>query len=235
MARKKKNQPDVEPFSTVIEWKPLEILQYMRNHHDAITEAYTVDEINAVYSRCFDDMYTDDEVKPNSNRRDIWLGNHVNITMAIHRALKDKFRMPTVTELSKETKLSRVTVTRHLKHFELDEYLAFHRNKWKFAAERVLTTLYNEIYEDWRKPSDRQRAMALFLKNVERFTNPVKPAENATHSFIQVNNVYITPKTIMELPEEKRRMIETIILESNLAEPAMVLAENATGTDDGQL
>lgn len=214
MPRKKK-EPDLEPFKTVIEWKTEKLKEYLRANWQRARSFYSADEKTAILARAEDDLYTDADKKPTTDRRQLWTANHGNIMNFIARCLDERGYMPTIMQIAEETKLSRVTVTKHLKYFERDEYLSVHRQKWKLATERVLLKLSQYVFSKYTNYSEATRAAAVYLKFADKFLHPVTPkAEEATtNNFIQINNVYINQNTIQALPEEKRRLIETIILD----------------------
>ena len=211
----KKKEPDLEPFETVIEWEPEKIKEYLKGNWQRFTSFYSADEKTALLARAEDDLYTDADKKPNTTRRQLWTANHGNIMNFIARCLDDRGYMPTVMQIAEETKLSRLTVTKHLKHFEREEYLSEHRQKWKLATERVLLKLSQYVFSSHVSYSDSTRAAAVYLKFADKFLHPVTPKaeEPGAKNFIQINNVYINQTTIQALPEEKRRLIETIILD----------------------
>ena len=214
---KKKKEPEMEPFNKLIEWPPEKIREYLTENREHITSSYSSEELTAFWARVFDSLYTDD-VKPNANRRQVWTVNHGNIMLAITKSLEENGAMPSVVQIAEELKLSRVTVTRHLKYFERDEYLSVHRQKWKIATERVLLKLSQYVFSRYTNATESTRAAAVYLKFADKFLHPVdsKPDTGATNNFIQINNVYINQTTIQSLPEEKRRLIESIILNSEI-------------------
>lgn len=211
----KKKAPDLEPFKTVINWQPEKIKEYIIGNKQRVTSLnsfYSDSELTALFARIDDSLYTDDK-KPDANRRQIWTANHGNIMNFISRCLDEQGYMPTIMQIAEETKLSRVTVTKHLKYFERDEYLSVHRQKWKLATERVLLKLSQYVFSSHVSYSESTRAAAVYLKFAGKFLHPVAPnaEEPGAKNFIQINNVYINQTTIQALPEEKRRLIETII------------------------
>lgn len=230
MAGKKRQKADILPFDEVMEMEYLERVKYLRKHQNEMAAAYSTEEMNAFLASLFEFIYGDEpsalDVKDmESTRRSMWMGNHAAITRAIHEMITEGGRMPTVTEISQKTKLSRVTVTKHLKHFEKDEYLHFHRQKWKLATERVLLKLSQYVFSQYVDYPESIRAASVYLKFADKFLHPVAsaPAEASTattNNFIQVNHIYINQETIKALPEDRRQLIENIILEANTATPA---------------
>lgn len=218
MGRKKK-EPEVAPFNEVIEWPRKKIAEYIKDLETRrrMAATYSDSEMTGIWARVLDLLYTDDE-KPDVNRRQVWTANHGNIMRAIIKSLDENGFMPSVVQIAEETNLSRVTVTRHLKYFERDDYLSLHRQKWKMATERVLLKLSQYVFSRYTNAAESTRAAAVYLKFADKFLHPVepKPDTGATNNFIQIENVYINQTTIQSLPEEKRRLIESIILNSQI-------------------
>ena len=88
--------------------------------------------------------------------------------------------MPTVSEISKETKLSRVTVTKHLKHFEKSDYLDFHRQKWKLVTERVLMKMSQYVFSNYVGYKETIRAAKVYLEFADKVFHPCR----AMHGWI---------------------------------------------------
>ena len=224
MKKDKELVAKIKPFQEVMAMKAIDILKYFREHHEAMYEEYSVEEMNAIQCRMIDFMY--DEKQPlkqipeanKANRRSVWIANHTSIIHAIHTYIKSHGAIPPVPQISKETKLSRVTVTKHLKYFEKDEFLNFHRQKWKLATENLMKQLYASAFKEY-DASVRLKAANLYLKYADKILYPASNRNenegSQTNNFIQINNTYVTQETIKALPEDKRQTIETLIMEAN--------------------
>lgn len=203
--------------------KPADILKHLLENYQELGAAYSEEETTALFCRALDSQYDGDEKledldeNSQSNRRQTWVANHALIMECVHVGIKTSGRIPAVVDISAKTKLSRVTVTKHLKYFERAEYLDFHRQKWKLATENLMKQVYASAFiipDD----SARLKAAALYLKYADKlgYTAPVEQRSASGNNFIQINNIFVNQEAIKALPEDKREAIEALILEANV-------------------
>lgn len=215
--RKVSKETKIKSLKEVLKMAPKEALSYLDEHSSQVEKQYSTLETNAAYVHALSFIYDnvpEQKKVVESRRRQAWLANHQIIIHKICKGIKENGFMPSVVEISSETKLSRVTVTKHLKHFETDEYLKFHLQKWKLVTEKVLLKMSQYIFSDYVNAKDSLKAAAIYLKFADKVLQPVK-ASPPTNNYIQINNIYINQETIKALPEDKRHTIETLILEAN--------------------
>lgn len=209
---KQKKKIKLKASTEVLKMPPDEARKYILDNATLIHEEYSQEELVSVFSYGHSNLYKVGEAT--ANRRQAWTVNHVYIIGAICDMLKDQGRIPSITEISAKTKLSRVTVTRHLKHFEKEEYLQLHLQKWKLVTEKILVKMSKYVLSEYVGYKDSIRAASVYLKFADKFLNPVKESQ-PINNFIQINKIYITQETIKALPEYKREKLEALILESN--------------------
>lgn len=212
---------DVEilPFEEVIELGQKELIRYMKSVNCQLNDYYPAEEVSKISDKLLDFIYDENpdeqlmSLFDESKRQRTWLANHYAIMNCITEALTNGHSMPSVTTIAREQRLSRTTVTKHLRYFEKGEHLQQHYQKWKIASERLLMSLYNAAFRA-DDTKTRLKAMDLFFKQVERIYNPVREKQTE-NTYIQINNIYINQESIRALPDEKRKAIEGLLLEAN--------------------
>lgn len=139
-------------------------------------------------------------------RNQLWENNHIQITGAIDKLMKEYNRMPSCTEISVETGLSRSTVNKHLKKFRETDIYQEQTEQFLFMVDSLLARLYKFACQG------DMRAAKLFLdlagskKNIRGATL----IENQ-NNFIQINGVEISQETIKHLNTEQLSTIENIL------------------------
>ena len=138
-------------------------------------------------------------------KRAIWDRNHNTILSAISNLTAERNRFPTRTELSFDTKLTRVTINRHLKeYFESAEHKE-KQEEFILMRERVLATAFK-----YASSHGDMRAAKVFLDATAN-QQPAMKIENQQNNFVQINNVTITEDQINKLPEDKRKQMKEIL------------------------
>lgn len=136
-------------------------------------------------------------------RNQVWEINHQIIVGFIHNFIRENNRMPTKTEISSEVKLSRQTITKHIKEFEKSEFAEEQMRKFKLLKPQIMTSLYR-IGVDY----GNVKALKVLLDVIDRSGCNQTYIEN---NFIQINNFILDQKQIENLSEEERRGILSII------------------------
>jgi DNA-binding transcriptional ArsR family regulator len=77
-------------------------------------------------------------------RRETYEVNHGNIKAAILNHLADKKNMPTVEKIAKAAGLSRQTVTKHLKDFDMSAYFPDECRKYQIAFMGIMDALLSK-------------------------------------------------------------------------------------------
>ena len=141
-------------------------------------------------------------------RNQRWTANHLKIKKAIDDFIRGNYSMPSAYQIGQDTGLSRQTVSKHLKEFDLNDLYQEELKAYELASnmvlERVLTMAVKGDF----------KAMKFYVNTIDRRRHLEQ--SKATNNFIQLNTVYITEASIQALPEARRNAIEEIILSENL-------------------
>lgn len=136
-------------------------------------------------------------------KRDRWNLNEAIIKKFMHKTMTTKGYLPTNTEISTATGLSRVTVIEHIKGNSLSMFKAEEREQYKMLNSSALNELYFLAFA-----YSNVKALKMFIELTKDDNNTV------VNNFIQINNTKIDTVLIEKLPAETRRQIETLILEN---------------------
>ena len=136
-------------------------------------------------------------------KRDRWYINEGLIKSYMHNTLVNKRYVPTNTQISDATGLSRVTVIDHVKGNSLSMFKAEQREQYKMLNSTALNQLYALAFHN----AD-VKALKMFIELTKDDSGTM------VNNFIQINNTKIDTVLIEKLPAETRRQIETLILEN---------------------
>lgn len=136
-------------------------------------------------------------------RRIDYQRNELSISCALNNLTMQLNRFPTILELEHECSLSRATIYHHLRNIKSKQFDVEFDQKIQKLRRNVIEKLYLIGVSE-----SNVRALEAFMK----FTDIEAPKEKK--QFIQIKNVYIDQRTIHELPNEKKDLLENIILES---------------------
>ena len=136
-------------------------------------------------------------------KRDRWYINEGIIKNYMHNTLVNKRYVPTNTDISNATGLSRVTVIDHVKGNSLSMFKAEQREQYKMLNSNALNQLYYLAFHN----AD-VKALKMFIELTKDDSGTM------VNNFIQINNTKIDTVLIEKLPAETRRQIETLILEN---------------------
>jgi hypothetical protein len=113
--------------------------------------------------------------------------------------------MPTIKEISEETQLSRVTVTKHLKLYYDSEIYRAKEHMYKFLREKLLIKVYGYAHDG------NMRAAKIFMDATYNLNEPGTKIQNQQNNFIQINGVKVTEEQIQKLPSDKQRQVGEIL------------------------
>ena len=137
-------------------------------------------------------------------KRERWRLNEAKIKNCIHNELINKGQIPSVGEISDQTGLSRVTVSKHLTETQLSEFKNEQRETFKILSTNVLQRIYKIGME-----TNDIKALKLFFQltggNIQLETV-------VNNNYILINNTKIDNTIINQLPIESRETIEQIII-----------------------
>ena len=165
-----------------------------------------------------------DNVITMETRNQLWENNHSSITWAIATLMQDYGRMPTKTEISNKTELSRQTVHKHLKEYvNHSEYLE-QIEQFRFMTSKVLAKVYQFAVN-----GDIRAAKLYFeiIGNEQINLTNNRQIKNQTN-YIQINGIVFDEKKIQTLHPDQLKMIETILLTNNHEKPLFDNQNNFT-------
>lgn len=137
-----------------------------------------------------------------------WTTNHLKIKKAIDDCIRKEYLMPSAYQIAQNTGLSRQTISKHLKEFDLHDLYQDELKSYELASNMLLDRILAMSVKGDLK------AMKFFVNTIERRKQIEQ--SRATNNFIQLNTVYITEASIQALPEAQKNAIEEIILSENL-------------------
>lgn len=136
-------------------------------------------------------------------KRDRWYINEGLIKTYIHNTLVNKRYLPTNTQISDATGLSRVTVNKHIKENNLSDYKADEREKYRILNSTALNQLYYLAFQN----AD-VKALKMFIELTKDTAGSSGVVNN---NYIQINNTRIDNVLVEKLPAETRIQIENLI------------------------
>lgn len=142
--------------------------------------------------------FTDKTISKDRNNR--WQENHRLIIEYVENVLEGLGRLPTVKEISKELKISRVTVTNHLRDFKSNPAHQLERGMLDLMAERILLKAIQKANDFGTTIKDLRDALACY-----RIMNPVNSSD------IIINNVKVDIAVFNNLPPDKKAKIIDIL------------------------
>jgi hypothetical protein len=144
--------------------------------------------------------------KNNKDRNNTWQTNHRLIIEYIERSLEGLRRLPTVKEIAKELKISRVTVTTHLKDYKNNPAHELERGMMNLMAEKILLEVLRQANDFGATIRDLKDVLACF-----KMMNPTTSPE------IVINNIKIDIGVFNNLSANKKtQIIEILTKDSNV-------------------
>lgn len=139
-------------------------------------------------------------------KRDRWYVNDNIIKNYIHKRLYENSHLPTNTDISRATGLSRVTIDKHIKENGASIYKTEEGDKYKMLNDRAINRLYQVGIKE-----NNLKALKMFI---DLTGEPKKTIVN--NNYIQINNTRIDSLLIDQLPDETRNQIEALIINNTL-------------------
>ncbi len=159
------------------------------------------------------------ETLPANLNEELWELNHDKICSVINKALLTNNRMPSKTEIAKETGLSVVTIRKHLKEHATNLLNIERKEQYKFMESALMAALYNKsIMGD-------VNAMKFFfeatgLHNTSGKGNNIIANQ---HNYIQINNLKLSQEELEKLSPEQLKQIEAIVRENTIGRNNFVI------------
>jgi len=144
-----------------------------------------------------------------------WEINHRCILNYIHEYVKDYYSIPTITDISKETGLSRPTVYKHLSDTTVQDYLGKQFNTFSLLIPEILGMLYSKSFNPLASDMETIRAAKTileFLQFSSKYSNYITIHEKI--NYLIINNTTITQDQLKSLAPEQLSQIEYLIMDA---------------------
>ena len=142
----------------------------------------------------------------NRVKNQLWENNHNLILGTIDQLMRELFRMPSTTEIAKETGLSRVTINKHLREFKSSSEYKKEINRFELMKNSLLARMYNFACQGDMK------AAQIFLQNIGSPSHNSPPSNRREQkNYIQINNTMLSQDRISTLTEEQIKQLENIL------------------------
>jgi len=136
-------------------------------------------------------------------RRQDWEINHIRIKSFIRNYLIENRGMPSVTTISSELGISRVTVYEHLNEGINGEFYAEKMKEMQYMTLDILQLLYLKLIEGNVMAG---KIWLDYMSRMQQNTSNIREQNN----YLQVNNMILDHSTVATLPEDDRRRIGAI-------------------------
>jgi len=142
-------------------------------------------------------------------RRQDWNNHHISIISAIRNHLinEDYGQLPNLTTIAEKTKLSRQTVSEHLKEGISNKFYQERFKHLEYLTGDVLGKLYKLAIQG------NVSAARVFLDSTLKAAQAPATNIKQQNNYIQINNTRIDEVTVNELPEAARIEIENIVMQ----------------------
>ena len=142
------------------------------------------------------------------SKNQIWETNHVKITIAINEFLLDYGRMPTKTEVSEKTGLSRPTIDKHLNDYSQHPEFQIQLRQFRFMGNKLMAKLYQ-----FAMKGDTSAAKLYFslVGGFEFPGNQLTRFIQTQNNFIQINGMVLSQDSIKYLSQEQLNIIEEVL------------------------
>lgn len=145
-------------------------------------------------------------------RRLRWQYNKVLIENCLHEYLTRFGRMPQHRDIVDSTKLSRVTVLKHMEAGAGADMYEEEIEGHKLLTSKVLGKLYKIGME-----TDNIKALKVYLDYFREDVATTPTTIKQQNNYLQINNTRVDELTVKELPEDARLQIENIINQNQKA------------------
>jgi DNA-binding phage protein len=179
----------------------------LADHQRELFSTLVNEKMNSLKEEAFDEFLEKvSAIICEDSKRELWENNQVNITRAIAKCIKDYGRVPTKTEIAKETGISRQTVHKHLSGFNTNPNFASQLEEFRMLGVRVLSTVYEAAQKGDMK------AAKLFLQTIG-WANGAGQKINIgnQNNYIQVNGTVINEDGLKQLPLEQLNILNEML------------------------
>jgi predicted DNA-binding protein YlxM (UPF0122 family) len=197
LSLKQITRQDIEPLSKTVSEKLFKEITELFNKLEGV-------ERDKFY-------YKIEQVITNGTKNQMWEYNHNQITAALSNLTQNCGRIPSNTELAKETGLSRQTVHKHMKEYLQHPLYLEQLEQFKFMSSKVLAKVFKFAVN-----GDMGAAKLFF--NVTGSMNNSKPTNGTTiqnqNNYIQINGTVLSQEAVKQLKPEQLKIIESILKEA---------------------
>ncbi|AZA84954.1 hypothetical protein C1637_21990 [Chryseobacterium lactis] len=147
-------------------------------------------------------------------KNELWEKNHINIMWGISVLIRENGRMPTKTEISSKTELSRQTVHKHLKEYKNSIYYTEFQEQFGILQSKIMSSVFQHAI------GGDMKAAKLYLECIGALKN-TSSANQQSHvnntliqnqnNMIQINGMILNQETIQKLKPEQLNTIEGIL------------------------
>ncbi|MDC8099637.1 hypothetical protein [Chryseobacterium rhizosphaerae] len=156
-----------------------------------------------------------EEIMDPQTKNEIWEHNHINIMWAISSYIKENGRMPTKTEISSKTELSRQTVHKHLKEYKSSTYYTEFQQQFEIMQSKIMTMVFQYAINGDMKAAKLYLECIGALKN-SLSANSGNNINNNTliqnqNNYIQIGTTILNQDLIKQMSPEQLNTIEGIL------------------------
>lgn len=141
-----------------------------------------------------------------STRNRTWDRNQKIITAYLHQTISSDHIIPSITEISRQTGLSRSTITKHFNDNDNKGIYGSNKQVMKAGFSQLLAVLFEKGIEGDIKAIKTLHEIISFEDKIQ--------ARSKQQNFIQINNMQLNQQTFEVLPAGAKNQIEQIISES---------------------
>jgi len=148
-------------------------------------------------------------VVPSSTKSQLWEHNQLVISRAITNFMCKHGCMPPKTVIANECGLSRQTVIKHMKEYQVNPEHMSTTEQFKFMAPQVLASVFKSAV------NGDARSARLYFEMVGELNKPhpntASTVVNEQNNYIQINNTILSQENLRQLSAEQLNQIESII------------------------
>lgn len=196
-----------EKFNDLVKWLQVKVNEAVKKDTPDYCEVDRYfNRIEKIFPIAYPQKNKKEEIVGLKNlKRQRWYVNDQLIKNFINKQLLDYSYLPTNTDISSATGLSRVTIDKHIKEGKTN-YTNDEVEKYKMMNSKVINRIYKLGMTE-----NNLKALKLFID----YTGEPKQT-TINNNYIQINNTRIDSVLIEQLPIETRNQIEALILNNRL-------------------
>lgn len=193
----------------------LSLKQITPSDLEALSEAES-DLLMGILTKKFNELKGDErdkfyrKIEPitsEATKNQLWENNHNRITGIVSNLMQELGRMPTVTEISLKSELSRQTIHKHFKEYATNAHYLEQVEQFKFMSSKVLAKVFKLAV------NGDMRAAKLYLSTMGMNNEPAPKNTliQNQNNYIQINGTVLSQEAIQRLSDEQLNTIEAIL------------------------